>query len=97
MSSPQPKKIASPPQRDVTAFHKYDDLDASQDAHHHTIGPSKNQAASGRHDHQDEGGAPLFDSTIDIITGSRAAAVASILDQICDLLEKLGAQNATTP
>jgi hypothetical protein len=92
-----PKPASSPESRKVAEFHRYDDVDVSQTAHHHTIGILRGQAADGRHIHQNGNGHPLFDASVDIISGSRAAAVGSILDQICDLLEKLGASNATTP
>lgn len=91
------KPDASPEAKKVSEFHKFDDVDVSQSSHHHTIGLLRGQAADGRHTHQNGNGHPLFDPAVDIISGSRAAAVGSILDQICDLLEKLGASNATTP
>ncbi|HEY5141351.1 MAG TPA: hypothetical protein VIJ25_18860 [Methylococcales bacterium] len=96
----KPSTDLAPDARVVTAFHRFDDVNVSAESHHHTIGTSRGQAADARHNHRDGNGHPLFDNTVDVISGSRSlatGAVPAIIDQICDLLEKLGASNATTP
>lgn len=87
----------SPEKKVVTAFHRNDDLDADRSSHHHTIGTGLNQAAGGKHNHQDGNGSPLFDDSVDVITGSLSGATASVLGQVVALLAKIGANDATTP
>ena len=44
--------VATPPNpEEVNAFHRYDDIDGSPDAHHHSLGPENNQASPGGHTH----------------------------------------------
>lgn len=83
----------SPPSDDVRDFHRNSDVDSGALAQHHTLGNRPNQGARGDHNHQDNNGIQLLSTPI---TGSRTANVASILDQICDQLELLGAPNQTT-
>jgi hypothetical protein len=41
----------SPPPAVVNDFHRYGDVDAGPQSHHHTLGPNPDQAAPGNHDH----------------------------------------------
>lgn len=43
----------SGPRGEVRALHKFDDVDAHDQAHHHTLGPGVFQAARGSHKHLD--------------------------------------------
>jgi hypothetical protein len=90
---------ASPDQKTVVAFHKYDDVDVSSQSHHHTIGNERGKAADGAHDHHGGSGKLIFDPSVDIISGTRGtlAGIGSIVDQIATILEQIGASNATTP
>jgi hypothetical protein len=76
----------------VTEFHKKDDVDSSQEAHHHTLGPRHDQAAAGDHLHNGTSGRPLLKGTT--ITGSKGgnAALASVIAA----LVKLGATDSST-
>lgn len=87
---------ASPEQKVVAAFHKKSDVDSASSAQHHTIGPGIYQVASGKHNHVDSGEA-IFDSSVDILTGSLSGATSTVLGQVCALLAKLGANNSTSP
>lgn len=90
---PQIDRTSSPADSQaVSKFHEKDDLDASQTAHHHTIGIRQDQAASGAHTHNGKNSRSLLKGTS--ITGSRAGGAALI--SVIDALEKLGATDATT-
>lgn len=85
-------KFGRPQPRDVTDFHTYDDLDISSEAHHHTIGPGVNQAASGAHNH-DGNNSPLLLEGV-TITGAKAGNTA--LSSAIAALVQLGATDSTT-
>lgn len=57
MSTPQPMtpqqkmQEESPEPIKVNLFHRYSDVDASEQAHHHTLGIDNNQASPGNHTH----------------------------------------------
>lgn len=85
----------SPPAEDINDFHRYSDVDAKSESQHHTLGNRTTQAAKGDHTHRDGNGVPLLDGTT--FTLSRSLNTASVIDQICDALELLGAVNNTTP
>lgn len=90
---------ASPNQKAVVAFHKYDDVDVSAQSHHHTIGNERGKAADGAHDHHGGSGKLIFDPSVDIISGTRGtlAGLGTIVNQIASILEQIGVSNATTP
>jgi hypothetical protein len=76
----------------VAKFHEKDDVDASYDSHHHTLGTKNGQSSPGDHNHNGKNSVKLLKGTT--ITGSRGgnAAVASIISA----LVKLGATDNTT-
>ena len=85
-------KFGRPDPTSVREFHVNDDVDASSDAHHHTIGPGVNQAASGAHDH-DGNNSPLILEGI-TITGTKGTAACD--SSIISALMRLGATDSTT-
>lgn len=84
----------SPPAETVNDFHRYSDVNARTESQHHTLGNRPTEAAKGDHTHDGTNGIALLDGIT--FTLSRTANVASILDQICDALERIGASNQTT-
>lgn len=78
--------------KSVNEFHTKDDVDSSQEAHHHTLGPKHDQAAAGDHSHKIGSGynPPLKGVSI---TGSRGGGAALV--SVIDALEKLGATDST--
>src|SRR3546814_7977535 len=84
-----------PSAKELVDFHTHDDVDGSQKAHHHTLGPAHNQASPGDHSHDGGSSPKIFPLDNFTITGSRGgnAAVAAIIDA----LELLGATDGTTP
>lgn len=86
----------------VNRFHSKSDVDSSPNAHHHTIGPRKNQAADGAHIHNGDGSLKLDPSTCFskgilsgvTITGSRGGNTA--LASVIAALVTLGATDSTT-
>jgi len=84
----------SPPSEAVNDFHRNSDVDARKESQHHTLGNRPGNASPGDHVHDGQNGIALLDGVS--FTLSRTANVASILDQICDALEKIGAVNNTT-
>jgi hypothetical protein len=82
----------SPPAKEVDLFHKYDDLDSSNSAHHHTIGPKG--AARFKHFHDGEDSPKLLEGTI--FTGIVGTYNATTFRQILDALERLGASDTTS-
>jgi len=96
MSSPSGNPFADkyPSPKEVTDFHHNDDLDKSDVAHHHTLGLSQNQAASGKHNHRDGNGQPLLDDFT--FTGSRSTNTVSVMTQMIAALVALGATDATS-
>lgn len=85
-------KFGRPSPTDVREFHTNDDVDVSQESHHHSIGPGVNQAASGAHNH-DGNNSPLLLEGV-AITGAKAGntAIASVVAA----LVQLGATDSTT-
>lgn len=81
-----------PTNKEVNEFHSNDDVDVDTTAHHHTLGPGKNQAASGGHTHLGDDSALLFEGRT--ITGSRTNGTA--LMSVIAILEEFGAANSTT-
>lgn len=82
-----------PDGKEVAEFHTNDDVDVQPDSHHHTLGPSRNQAASGAHTHRGDDSALLFEGRA--ITGSRTNGTA--LQSVIAMLVELGAEDSTTP
>jgi hypothetical protein len=78
----------------VNDFHRNSDVDTRRESQHHTLGNRPGNASPGDHIHDGQNGIALLDGVS--FTLSRTANVASILDQICDALEKIGAVNNTT-
>jgi hypothetical protein len=80
--------------KQVTEFHTKDDLDSSQEAHHHSLGPKHDQAAAGDHSHKTGTGYnPALKGVT--ITGSRGGGAALV--SVISALVKLGATDTTTP
>ena len=79
--------------KEVIEFHTNDDLDSDPTAHHHTLGPGLNQAASGAHTHRGDDSALLFEG--ETITGSISNGTA--LRSVIALLGQLGVADSTTP
>lgn len=50
-------RVPTPDQ--VNEFHRYDDVDFSDESHHHTLGNEKNQATAGDHNHNGKNSAIL--------------------------------------
>lgn len=84
----------SPSREVVTAFHRNCDVDSSDNAKHHRLGYADGQAAPGKHDHRDGNGMPLLEDFV--FTGSRSLNTATVLAQVLDALEALGATDSTT-
>jgi hypothetical protein len=82
--------VADP--KTVNKFHEKDDLDSSDDAHHHTLGPKHNQSAAGDHNHNGTNSVQLLKGTT--ITGAKGGNVA--LASVIAALVKLGATDSTT-
>lgn len=83
----------TPDSKEVNSFHTNDDVDVNENSHHHTLGPGKNQAASGSHTHRGDDSALLFDGIA--ITGSIAGGTA--LKSVIAALAELGAVDSTSP
>jgi hypothetical protein len=77
---------------DVRRIHENADTDGSARAVHHTLGPGRDQAASGAHIHDGGDSRLLLDGST--ITGSRSGGTA--LTSVIALLVQLGATDATT-
>lgn len=78
--------------KEVSDFHTNDDLDVSPTSHHHTLGPSRNQAAPGTHTHRGDDSSLLFEGLT--ITGSRTNGTA--VQSVIALLVELGASDSTS-
>lgn len=83
----------SPDAQTVADYHRNADTDQRVESIHHTLGNTRLQAAFGDHDHKDGYGTPLLDGVS--FTGSRSLNTASILGQVLDALETLGASDNT--
>jgi hypothetical protein len=77
----------------VIKFHQRDDTDSSKTAHHHSLGPSANQAAPGNHNH-DGSTSPQLMAGVSI-TGAKAGNVA-LANLITALATALGFTDNTT-
>jgi hypothetical protein len=96
MTEPYGPKNRSPKAKDVDDFHKYDDVNKGDLAHHHTIGSGQGQVASGKHKHRGgSDGELLLEGTI--FSGVRTVYSSAILKQVLDALVELGAVDTTTP
>jgi hypothetical protein len=105
MASAQPRQYGSTTQSDnlkdnpkpaadvVGDFHTNDDLDATAQSHHHSLGSAPSQASPGSHTHDGSDSLPLLSGTT--LTGSRGGIAA--LTSIVQALVKLGATDNTTP
>ena len=80
--------------RQVQDFHRNDDFNSRDDAHHHGLGQTHEKAAWGDHAHDGNTGRAILEGTT--FTGSRTSNVATILNQICNALVELGAVNSTS-
>lgn len=78
----------SPKAETVSRFHSNADTDSSRTALHHTLGPGKNQAASGNHSHDGNDSPRLLTGTV--IGGATNEVV---IDNIVSALVKLGAED----
>jgi hypothetical protein len=82
----------SPSAEEVRRAHTNSDVDGSDRAQHHTLGPRKGQASPGPHSHDGADSVLLLDGVV--ISGSRSSGAA--LSSVISALEQLGATNATT-
>jgi len=75
--------------QDVAKFHSRDDSDTGIQAHHHTIGIRRNQAAAGNHNHDGSSGKKLGEGLALTVSGSRSsgAALASLISQLKLIME----------
>lgn len=78
----------SPKAESVSKFHNNADTDSSRTALHHTLGPGRNQAASGSHRHDGNDSPMLLGGTT--ISG---ATTEIVLDNVVSALVKLGAED----
>jgi len=76
----------------VNRFHQKDDADSSSEAHHHTLGIKKDQAAPGNHKHDGTTSLRLLEGVT--ISGAKGGNVA--LASVIQALVKLGATDTTT-
>lgn len=78
----------SPKAETVADFHNNADTDATRTAIHHTLGPGRNQAASGSHSHDGNDSPRLLNGVQ--ISGATAEVV---LDNVVSALVRLGAED----
>lgn len=80
------------PAAQVNKFHNKSDVDSSSSAQHHSLGPRKDQAASGSHTHDGRNSKQLLAGVT--LTGSKGgnAALASVVAALAGL----GATDSTT-
>jgi hypothetical protein len=72
----------SPSSREVIQLHKNSDVDSSPNAHHHRLGPARNQASPGDHNHR--GGTSKQLGTDITITGLLAPGTVAQVDAVVD-------------
>ena len=85
-------KTEKPDSKAVNDLHTNDDVDNDAQAHHHTLGPGINQAASGSHTHRGDDSTLLFEGIA--ITGSISGGTA--LRSVIAMLEEFGATDSTS-
>ncbi|MGH7792156.1 MAG: hypothetical protein ACREOB_07545 [Thermodesulfobacteriota bacterium] len=78
----------------INRAHAKSDVDSSVIAQHHTLGVKSNQASPGDHKHDGRNSKKLLEGTT--LTGSKATYNATLMGQVVDALEKLGATDSTT-
>lgn len=79
--------IAPPPQT-VKWFHTRDDVDSSQQAHHHTIGIKHDQASAGDHTHDGKASRKIGDGLGLTVTGTTANdKVNSVIAMLKNVIE----------
>lgn len=81
-----------PTDKEVLDFHANDDVDVQPTSHHHTLGPTKNQAAAGDHTHRGDDSSLLFEGRT--ITGSRTNGTA--VQSMIALFVELGASDSSS-
>lgn len=79
--------------RTVEQLHTNDDLDTQKNAHHHTLGPTANQASPGNHTHDGTNSSQLMSGIT--ITGAKGGNVA-LANLIAALAPALGFTDSTT-
>lgn len=84
--------LGRPDARSLIELHTFDDVDASSESHHHTLGSGVNQAAGGAHRHDGTDSVLLLEGTA--ITGSKGGNLA--LSSVIAALVQLGATDSTT-
>jgi hypothetical protein len=77
----------------VAKLHQRDDTDASKNAHHHSLGPSANQASPGNHNHDGTSSTQLLAGVT--LAGAKGGNIA--LGSVIAALVGLGATDSTTP
>lgn len=69
-------KWSGVPPQEVNKIHSRDDVDVSAFAHHHTLGPKKDQASPGNHDHSGVTSRKLGTGLGIVLTGAKGGNVA---------------------
>jgi len=82
-------------QRKVQDFHRNDDYNTRDEAHHHGLGMTHDKAAWGDHGHDGVMGRALLEGVQ--FTGSRSSNAADIINQLCNAMAQFGAVNSTGP
>lgn len=80
-------------QQKVRDFHIKDDVNSSDNAHHHMLGRATGKASPGLHNHDGINSESLLEGVS--LSGSRAANTADIVRQIAQALVLLGATDNT--
>lgn len=80
-------------QRKVQEFHRNDDFNSRDEAHHHGLGMTHEKGAWGDHTHDGNTGRALLEGIT--FTGSRSSNGPDIINQICNALAQFGAVNST--
>lgn len=83
-----------PSAKEVDDMHRNSDVNKRAESIHHTLGTGRTQASPGDHNHDGSSSVALMDGVV--FTGSRGTGTASVLNQILEALEKIGAVNSTT-
>jgi hypothetical protein len=81
-----------PTAQQVNEFHRNSDLDKDRESQHHSLGPSRYQAAPGDHNHDGSSSSLIFDNVT--ITGSKSSGAA--FTNLMVQLAKIGLIDGTT-
>lgn len=79
----------------VQAFHRNDDMDSRPEAHHHSLGKSRNQGTEGSHNHDGTTSVAILEGIT--ITGNRATDPSGVMKQVLTALSRMGLIDSTSP